>query len=119
MGSLVLGASSQAADGACYLERIEVPAAHQITRGIPDVIVAVITTGVNYHLPALRPSILVNLSESGGNRESNGLDDDHNGLIDDVYGYNFADDRADPVDRLTLIRNFAKRSSAQGNEACL
>lgn len=49
------------------------------------VIVAVIDVGVNINHQALKESIWVNPQEI--NR--NGIDDDHNGYIDDVHGWNF------------------------------
>ena len=59
-----------------------------------DVLVAVIDSGVNYNHPSLRPNIAVNQNEI----PDNGIDDDKNGLIDDVYGYDFANNDAYPFD---------------------
>lgn len=50
-----------------------------------EVIVAVIDTGVDYNHEDLKDSIWVNPGEIPGN----GIDDDNNGYIDDVYGWNF------------------------------
>ncbi|MBA4167934.1 MAG: S8 family serine peptidase [Chitinophagaceae bacterium] len=49
------------------------------------VIVAVIDNGVDVHHVALKDRIWTNAKEIGGN----GTDDDHNGFIDDVNGWNF------------------------------
>lgn len=55
--------------------------------GDPDIIVAVIDEGVDYSHSDLAPHMWVNKGEIPGN----GIDDDGNGYIDDVYGYNFVD----------------------------
>eukprot|EP00920_Eleutheroschizon_duboscqi_P017318 GHVT01041432.1.p1 GENE.GHVT01041432.1~~GHVT01041432.1.p1 ORF type:complete len:745 (+),score=178.43 GHVT01041432.1:969-3203(+) len=58
------------------------------------VVVAHIDTGVEISHPDLRANIWTNPGEIPGN----GIDDDGNGFIDDVHGWNFAEDNADVVD---------------------
>ena len=53
--------------------------------GDPDIIVAVVDEGVKYTHPDLADNMWVNKGEIPGN----GVDDDGNGYIDDVYGFNF------------------------------
>lgn len=62
--------------------------------GSSDVVVAVIDTGVDYTHLDLRNNIWVNPLEIPGN----GIDDDGNGYVDDVYGWNFVGDDNDPMD---------------------
>lgn len=50
------------------------------------VVVAVIDTGVDYTHPDLKANIWTNWQESGG---TEGVDDDGNGYVDDIYGWNF------------------------------
>ena len=52
--------------------------------GAPDVIVAVIDTGVDFDHQDLKNNIWVNKNET----PNNGIDDDDNGYIDDYYGVN-------------------------------
>ncbi len=56
--------------------------------GDPDIIVAVVDEGVKYDHPDLKDNMWVNKGEVPGN----GVDDDGNGYVDDVYGYNFVSD---------------------------
>lgn len=60
-----------------------------------DVVVAVVDTGVDLTHPQLREQIHVNRTELSGQP---GVDDDNNGFIDDVSGYNFATNNPDPTD---------------------
>ncbi len=62
--------------------------------GSPDVIVAVIDTGVDYNHLDLRNNIWVNNAEIA----NNGKDDDGNGYIDDIYGWDCVGNDKDPMD---------------------
>ena len=62
--------------------------------GSPDVIVAVIDTGVDYNHLDLRNNIWINSAEI----PDNGIDDDGNGYIDDVRGWDCVGDDNDPMD---------------------
>ena len=61
--------------------------AWEITAGRNDVIVAVVDEGVCYTHQDLKDNMWVNEAEANG---TEGVDDDGNGYVDDVHGYNFA-----------------------------
>lgn len=60
-----------------------------ITAGDPSIVVAVIDEGVKYSHPDLKKNMWTNQAELNGQE---GVDDDGNGYVDDIYGYNFVDD---------------------------
>ena len=59
-----------------------------ITAGDPSIIVAVVDEGVKYSHPDLKQNMWVNQAELNGRA---GVDDDGNGYVDDIYGFNFVD----------------------------
>lgn len=60
----------------------------------PNSIVAVIDSGVDYNHQDLKSNMWVNPFEIAGD----GIDNDKNGLIDDVYGANFVANNGNPMD---------------------
>lgn len=73
---------------------INAPQAWDVGVGDPNFAVAVIDTGVLHTHPDLAANIWSNAGEVAGN----GIDDDANGYIDDVRGWDFAGIDANPVD---------------------
>lgn len=61
------------------------------------IIVAVIDTGIDYQHPVFtsKNALWINPAESAGQA---GSDDDGNGYTDDIYGWNFAENNANPMD---------------------
>ncbi len=70
---------------------INVKDAWGLTAGNPEVIVAVLDRAVQYDHPDLAANMWRNEAELNGLA---GVDDDGNGLVDDIHGYNFVSDGA-------------------------
>ncbi|MDD7438896.1 MAG: S8 family serine peptidase [Bacteroidales bacterium] len=62
--------------------------AWKIETGKPNVIVAIVDGGIDIHHEDLKDNLYVNEKELNG---SIGVDDDDNGYVDDIYGFNFVD----------------------------
>lgn len=75
------------------LAAIHAPQAWQLTQGSEDIVVAVIDSGIDRTIPALADRIWTNPAEIPGN----GRDDDGNGYVDDVHGWDFRDDDPDSL----------------------
>lgn len=64
---------------------VDAPEAWDLTRGFPEIVVAVIDTGVDTSHPDLAANVWANPGEIPGD----GIDNDGNGFIDDVNGWDF------------------------------
>lgn len=73
---------------------INAPAAWAVTKGDPGVLVGVLDTGIDINHEDLKGNIYVNAGEIAGN----GVDDDGNGYIDDVSGWDFYNKEATVFD---------------------
>lgn len=62
--------------------------------GDSEIIVAVIDEGIKYTHPDLKAHMWTNTAELNG---TEGVDDDGNGYVDDIYGYNFVPRNGGPI----------------------
>jgi len=87
------------------------PEAWDVAQGSNTFVIAVIDTGVDYNHPDLSGNIWANPGEVAGN----GLDDDQNGYVDDLRGWDFVDDDNDPMDVVGHGTHVAGTIAAVGN----
>lgn len=70
-----------------YLNKIGIEGAWDFTRGRPEIVIAVLDTGVDMAHEDLAGAIWTNSAEASGEE---GVDDDGNGFVDDLHGWDFA-----------------------------
>ena len=79
-------------DNQAHLEYLRLPEAWDIAKGEQsDVVIAIVDSGIHWQHEDLRENIWTNPSEVPGNR----IDDDNNGFVDDVNGWNFRTNQPD------------------------
>jgi thermitase len=94
--SRLYGLNNTGQTGGALDADVDAREAWDASTGAPGTVVAVIDEGVDTSHPDLRDNVWVNPDELPGNR----VDDDRNGYVDDVNGWDFANDDAsvyDPV----------------------
>lgn len=104
-------------NGALADADVDAPEAWDKNTGSQSIVIAIIDDGVDTTHPDLR--IAFNPGESGGGKESNGVDDDGDGFIDDYRGWDFAnnDNNPNPVGTNGHGTGCAGVAAAIGNNA--
>lgn len=92
---------------------IKAPEAWDIRTGAPNIIVALVDSGVRQTHEDLAPNLWRNPGEIPGN----GIDDDGNGVIDDVHGFNAYLDNGEPEDDLGHGTHVAGTIGGVGNNS--
>lgn len=101
--------------GATGIEGVDIGAvrAWDLSTGSHDIVVAVIDTGVDPNIPDLKENIWTNEAEANGR---SGVDDDNNGYVDDIHGYDFVNRDGDPTDDHSHGSHVAGTIGAKGND---
>jgi subtilisin family serine protease len=79
------------------LQTIRAPEAWRLTAGASNILLAVIDTGLDFTHPDLQTGIWLNAGEELNHNgvadatDFNGIDDDRNGFVDDLRGWDFTD----------------------------
>lgn len=92
---------------------IRAEAAWSTFTGDPNILIGVIDTGIDYTHPDLAANAWTNPGEIPGNS----VDDDGNGFVDDIHGYDFVNNDGDPFDDNDHGTHCAGTIAGVGNNA--
>jgi len=87
--------------------------AWDVTTGSSDIVVAIIDTGIDYRHSDLQNNMWVNPNEIA----NDGIDNDNNGYIDDIFGIDAVNNDGDPMDGNNHGTHVAGTIGAQGNNS--
>jgi len=94
---------------------IDAPEAWNVTTGSSSVVAAVIDTGVDWTHPDLSSQIWINPGEDCAGCRTDGVDNDHNGFVDDWHGWDFVSNDNNPMDDHGHGTHVAGTIGAAGN----
>src|SRR5918999_1506180 len=95
------------------LAKVSAPEAWEAATGSASVPVAVVDTGIAWNHPDLSQNVWLNAAEI----PDNGVDDDRNGYVDDIRGWDFVDEDRNPMDFSGHGTHVAGTIGAQGDNA--
>ncbi len=93
------------------MAKINAPAAWNSSTGSNSVVIGIIDTGIDYTHPDLAANVWVNPGETKGD----GIDNDANGYVDDIYGIDTYNHDTNPFDDYGHGTHVAGTIGAQGN----
>ncbi|MGL1904381.1 MAG: S8 family serine peptidase, partial [Fibrobacterales bacterium] len=86
--------------------------AWNVETGKSTTVIGIIDTGIDY----LHPDLVANMWVNPGEIAGNGIDDDNNGFIDDIHGWDFVNEDNDPMDGRGHGTHVAGTIAAKGND---